>query len=547
MNARNNMKILKNTILILITLVASFLSGCKDKNQNNQNETEVVVASYSEEDLYRPNFHFTPKKGWMNDPNGMFYKDGYYHLYFQHYPKGNTWGPMHWGHAISTDMVTWKEMPIAIYPDEKGYIFSGSAVVDVNNSSGFSKNGIEPIIAMFTYHDMDGEKAGKTNYQSQAIAYSLDEGKTFTKYAENPVIKNPGIKDFRDPKIVWDSIHNKWLMVLAAGQKIMFYSSSNLKDWNLESDFGDDIGGHGGVWECPDFFPMVVQGTDEIKWVLFVSINPGGPNGGSATQYFVGDFDGKQFKIDASFENDINNMEHKSIWIDYGRDNYAGVTWANIPDTNGRKLFMGWMSNWDYANIVPTETWRSATTLARSVELQKIDSSYRLLFQPVKELFNYRSTKFKKESIVIKRAEKIIDSKSIDLSSTEINFKILDLKNSSFTFKLTNKQGDTLAFGYNNGEKNFFVDRRKSGKTGFSEKFKNRVSLAKRTSLNPDLLGTIILDKTSIELFFDNGETVITEIFFPNSPFSELSIESKDQEFILGNIEIHKLNIKKIK
>jgi levanase/fructan beta-fructosidase len=538
----NKMKTLIKSNLVAMLMVVSFLLGCKGKAQKNQNVDKADQVTYSEEELYRPNFHFTPKKAWMNDPNGMFYKNGYYHLYFQHYPDGNTWGPMHWGHAISTDMVTWKEMPIAIYPDEKGYIFSGSAVVDVNNNSGFSKNGIEPIIAMFTYHDMEGEKAGKTNYQSQAIAYSLDEGQTFTKYSKNPVIKNPGIKDFRDPKMVWDSIHKKWLMVLAAGQKIMFYSSSNLKDWKLESDFGEGIGAHGGVWECPDFFPMVVKGTDEVKWVLLVSINPGGPNGGSATQYFVGDFDGNEFRIDNSFENDLNNSEHKSIWIDYGRDNYAGVTWSNIPDSNGRKLFMGWMSNWEYANVVPTETWRSAMTVARQIELQKVNASYRLLFQPVRELTNYRSTKFKKESIAIKGDTKIIDSKAIDLSSTEINFKISNLKNSGFSFKLTNKQGDTLAFGYNHSNKNFFVDRRKSGKTAFSEKFSDRVSMANRISINPDFIGTIILDKTSIELFFDNGETVMTEIFFPNSPFDKLSIEPKDQEFILGNIEIHKLN-----
>ncbi|OYX25945.1 MAG: glycosyl hydrolase family 32 [Flavobacteriales bacterium 32-35-8] len=536
------MKTLRKTSLVSMLIVLSFLIGCKDKVQNNQDVDESVNISYTEEDLYRPNLHFTPKEGWMNDPNGMFYYNGYYHLYYQHYPEGNKWGPMHWGHAVSTDMVTWKEMPIAIFPDEKGYIFSGSAVVDVNNTSGFAKDGKKPIIAMFTYHDMDGEKAGKTNYQSQAIAYSLDEGQTFTKYSGNPVIKNPNIKDFRDPKIVWDSIHEKWFMVLAAGQKIMFYSSSNLKDWELESDFGDGVGAHGGVWECPDFFPMVVQGTDEIKWVLLVSINPGGPNGGSATQYFVGDFNGKQFNIDPSFEKDLNGSEHKSIWIDYGRDNYAGVTWANIPDTDGRKLFMGWMSNWHYGQEVPTETWRSAMTVAREVELQKMDASYRLLFKPVKELTNYRSTKYKKESIEIKGNTKIIDSKVVDLSSTEINFKISDLKDSGFTFKLTNKQGDTLAFGYNNSDNNFFVDRRKSGKTAFSEKFANHISKAKRTSLNSDLTGAIILDKTSIELFFDNGETVMTEIFFPNSPFDKLSIEPKDQEFFLDSIEVNQLN-----
>ncbi|MGE5944575.1 MAG: glycoside hydrolase family 32 protein, partial [Flavobacteriales bacterium] len=319
-------------------------------------------------------------------------------------------------------------------------------------------------------------------------------------------------------------------------------SSSNLKDWELESDFGDGIGAHGGVWECPDFFPMAVQGTDEIKWVLLVSINPGGPNGGSATQYFVGDFNGKQFKADPSFEKDLNSSEHKSIWIDYGRDNYAGVTWANIPDTDGRKLFMGWMSNWHYGQEVPTETWRSAMTVAREVELKKMDASYRLLFNPVKELAGYRSTKYKKENIAIKGDTKIIGSDAIDLASAEVNFNISDIKDKGFTFKLTNKQGDTLAFGYNNSHKNFFVDRRRSGKTEFSEKFANHVSMAKRTSLNPDLSATIILDKTSIELFFDNGETVMTEIFFPNAPFDRLSIEPKDQEFVLGNIEIHKLN-----
>lgn len=531
------------TVLVLSIIAAQFSCKNEIKNEHNamsHNQDSIITM---EELLYRPNFHFTPKENWMNDPNGMFYYNGYYHLYFQYYPDGNVWGPMHWGHAISTDMVVWKEMPIAIYPDEKGYIFSGSAVVDVNNSSGFGKGGVQPVIAMFTYHDMDAEKAGKTNYQSQAIAYSLDEGKTFTKYAENPVIKNPGLKDFRDPKMVWDPIDEKWVLVLAAGQKIMFYSSSDLKNWTLESDFGDGIGAHGGVWECPDFFPMAVQGTDEIKWVLFVSINPGGPNGGSATQYFVGDFDGKQFRIDPSFEKDLNNAEHKSIWIDYGRDNYAGVTWANIPDTDGRKLFLGWMSNWNYGQETPTETWRSAMTVARTVELQKIDDSYRLLFQPVKELANYRITKYKKESIKIDRETKLIDSKTIDLSSTEINFKISALKDSGFTYKLANKQGDTLAFGYNHNDKNFFVDRRKSGKTGFSEKFADRVSIAKRTSLNPDFSGTIILDKTSLELFFDHGETVMTEIFFPNAPFETLSIEPENQEFILDNIEINGLKI----
>jgi levanase/fructan beta-fructosidase len=440
-------------------------------------------------------------------------------------------------------MVSWKEKSIALFPDDLGYIFSGSAVVDKNNTSGLGKNGQVPIIAIYTYHDPIKEKKGLIDVESQGIAFSLDEGYSWTKYSKNPVISNPEIRDFRDPKVIWDEIHKQWVLVLAAHDRSMFYSSTNLIDWKHLSDFGKNIGAHGGVWECPDFFPMKVQETDEVKWVLLVSINPGGPNGGSATQYFVGDFDGKKFKIDPSFENDLNSTEYKSIWLDYGRDNYAGVTWANIPDVDGRKLFMGWMSNWEYANVVPTEEWRSAMTVARTVELQNANGSYKLLFKPVKELFSYRSTKIKKELITINGDTKIIDSNSLDLSSTEINFKIPDIKNSSFTFKLTNKQGDTLAFGYDNINEIFFVDRKKSGKIEFSKKFANCVSMAKRTSLNADLSGTIILDKTSIELFFDNGETVMTEIFFPNLPFEKLSIKPKDQEFILGNIEITKLNI----
>ncbi len=535
----NKMKTSTKSNLILMLMVVSFLMGCKDKGQKKQNVEETVNVSYTEEDLYRPNFHFTPKKAWMNDPNGMFYYNGYYHLYFQYHPESNVWGPMHWGHAISTDMITWTEQPIAIYPDELGTIFSGSAVVDISNSSGFGEvSNAVPIVAMYT---SSKQLEGTDNWkQTQSIAYSNDEGKTFTKYENNPVIDNDKIKDFRDPKVTWDEERNKWVMVLAAGDKIMFYDSKDLKKWHLLSDFGQGIGGHGGVWECPDLFQLPVLGTDESKWVLFVSINPGGPNGGSATQYFIGDFDGKKFTMDKDFENALT--EEHNYWIDFGRDNYAGVSWSNATTKDGGKLMLGWMSNWDYAQKVPTETWRSAMTIARKVQLQKSDNGYRLLFNPVKELASYRSTKYKKENIAIKGDTKIIDADNISLSSTEIQFNISNLIDEGFTFKLTNKQGDTLAFGYSHHDKIFFVDRRKSGKIDFSEKFANGVSVAKRTSLNADLSGTIILDKTSIELFFDNGETVMTEIFFPNAPYDKLSIEPKNQEFVLDNIEVHKLN-----
>ena len=234
---------------------------------------------------HRPQFHFSPPEKWMNDPNGMVYHNGTYHLFYQFYPDSTVWGPMHWAHATSKDLIHWENKPTALFPDSLGYIFSGSAVVDTENTSGFAKNGETPLVAIFTHHNMDGEKAGKIDYQNQSIAYSLDEGKTWIKYAGNPVLKNPGIKDFRDPKVMWFDQGKKWIMTLATLDRITFYSSPDLKTWSRESELGKDFGAHGGVWECPDLFPLDYKG--QKIWVLLVSINPGGPNGGSATQYFT--------------------------------------------------------------------------------------------------------------------------------------------------------------------------------------------------------------------------------------------------------------------
>ena len=267
---------------------------------------------------------------------------------------------MHWGHAISEDMVHWEHQPVALFPDEHGTIFSGSAVADVNNTSGLGTAENPPLVAIFTYHDAEGEKAGKVDYQTQGIAYSTDKGRTWKKYDGNPVLKNPGIKDFRDPKVDWvetEPGNGKWIMTLAVKDKISFYSAPNLIDWNHESDFNPDWAAYGGVWECPDLFKLKTPNGDE-RWVLLVSINPGGPNGGSATQYFIGDFDGKNFIVE----------DNQVKWLDYGADNYAGVTWANIPKEDGRRLFIGWMSNWLYANST-YRSWRSANTLPRSLEI----------------------------------------------------------------------------------------------------------------------------------------------------------------------------------
>lgn len=529
----NKIKIIKYVGMLSCILIFSGLFGCKEVSASDK-------KTYTEEELYRPNFHFTPKKGWMNDPNGMFYYNGYYHLFYQYYPDSNVWGPMHWGHAISADLITWTEKPIALYPDEKGYIFSGSAVVDVKNTSGFGSLKNPPMVAMFTYHNMKKEKAGEIKHQSQGIAYSLNEGLTWTKYEANPVIENPNINDFRDPKMTWDAIHQQWIMVLAAGDKTMFYRSKNLKNWELLSDFGKEIGAHGGVWECPDFFPILVDGTNDYKWVLLLSINPGGPNGGSATQYFVGDFDGKTFTIDESFLKDVK--QQKGLWIDYGRDNYAGVTWANISEVDGRKLFIGWMSNWEYAQKVPTEKWRSSLTIPRELSLVKEKGHYRISFQPVRELKNYISKTIKKESLKIDKETIISDQSLVDLSKVEIQFTVKDLKKDIYAFSLSNKRGNSIQFGINKKENYFFIDRSKSGNLAFSDLFTNKISKAPFTEDFDKMDVKIIVDKTSIEVFYNNGKTVMTEIFFPEKPMETFSVSKANFNFRIENLTINQLN-----
>ena len=528
----------KLTRLLLFSACLLLIVGCKKDKKAGDDQDEIAKLEPQKDEDFRPNFHFTPEKNWMNDPNGMFYLNGTYHLFFQYYPEDNVWGPMHWGHATSKDMVTWEEQEIALYPDEKGYIFSGSAVVDKNNTSGFGKDGKTPVVAIYTYHDPEGAKNKENDYQSQAIAYSLDEGMTWTKYEGNPVLPNPGLIDFRDPKVIWDDIHKQWLMALATREKTLFYSSQNLKEWEKLSEFGEGTGAHNGVWECPDFFPMEVEGSDETKWVLIQSLNPGGYNGGSGTQYFVGDFDGKTFTP----EDNMESLEEKhEYWIDFGRDNYAGVTWANVPEEDGRKLFIGWMSNWLYAEKVPTQTWRSAMTVARELKLIKETDRYLVVSEPVEELKKYRETDHKKGQIKISGNEVVLDSDEVDLTKAEIRFTINDLQDMTYNFRLSNVVGEEFIVSYDHVKKQFSVNRSQSGQTEFSDDFASENSTAPRISDSDSLNAIIILDKTSIEMFFDDGKTVITEIYFPNQPWDEFSFASL-KDFTVSNLVAYELD-----
>ncbi len=477
----------KFSVVLLI-----FILSCKEQTSHGKKESELDVT-HTYEEAYRPQYHFSPPANWMNDPNGMVYFDGEYHLFYQYYPDDTIWGPMHWGHAVSKDLVNWENLPIALYPDEMGYIFSGSAVVDFKNTSGLGKDGKAPMIAIYTYH-LEEEENDQNYQQTQAIAYSLDKGRTWTKYEDNPVLPNPGIKDFRDPKVMWHEETQSWIMSLAIKDKISFFTSKNLIDWEYLSDFNPEWAAYGGVWECPDLFPLTTDNGQE-KWCLLVSINPGGPNGGSATQYFIGDFDGKNFTTSSS----------EIKWLDYGVDNYAGVTWSDVPQEDGRKLFLGWMSNWLYGQEVPTQPWRSAMTLPRSLHLYKHQEEFYVASKPVEELKKIRS-----------------DSRI--LVSSEINFEDelieLELTPNQDEFKLvfSNDDGDEIVF--QKSDALFKFDRSKSGKVDFNEEF-GKIHEMEDLNLSIEKI-QVFIDRSSIEIFLNEGQLVFTQLVFPNSPISNL-------------------------
>jgi fructan beta-fructosidase len=416
---------------------------------------------------------------------------------------------MHWGHAISTDLIHWEHLPIALYPDSLGYIFSGSAVIDYKNTTGFSSEDNPAMVAIYTYHNMAGEKAGNIDFQTQGIAYSLDKGRTWTKYKGNPVLKNPGIKDFRDPKVSWYEPEQKWVMILAVKDHTEIYSSKDLKSWTKESEFGKNIGAHGGVWECPDLFPLKVE-NDATKWVMLVSINPGGPQGGSSTQYFVGNFDGKTFTPD----------DTETRWVDYGADNYAGVTFSNIPEKDGRTIFMGWMGNWQYAQDVPTEKWRSAMTIPRELSLLKKNTGYLLKSTPISEI-----------SELIKVSN---NSESSELSIYDSTYVItLDTKYlHDVSINLVNDNDEEYHLYIRDNK--LISDRTKAGKSGFSDVFP-AIHEASLNSITPTKV-QVFVDASSVEVFINDGELVMTELLFPTAPYNKVNVYGKVDKFIVSPI-----------
>ncbi|WP_321436690.1 GH32 C-terminal domain-containing protein [uncultured Bacteroides sp.] len=469
-------------------------------------------------EAFRPVYHFTPTYGWMNDPNGMVYKDGEYHLFYQHNPYGSMWGNMHWGHAVSKDLVNWEYLPVAIAPDALGSIFSGSCVVDKDNTAGF---GAGAIVAFYT---------SASDRQVQSMAYSLDNGRTFTKYTRNPILTST-TRDFRDPKVFWHEPSKKWVMILAAGQEMRIYSSSDLKEWAMESRFGDGQGAHGGVWECPDLIELPIEGTELKKWVLICNINPGGPFGGSATQYFVGKFDGKKF---------INESPNVNKWMDWGKDHYATVTWSNALE--GRHIALAWMSNWQYANDVPTKQYRSANSVPRDLSLYTYNGETYLKSTPSPELLKLRREQIKKHPFKVDRTYNMDKLLTDNSGAYEIEMTIKNKNAEIVGFQLFNSKGEEVDILYNLIEKSFSIDRTKSGITSFSKEFP-AVTTAPLMN-DKEMTLRLFVDKSSIEAFGDGGRFTMTNLIFPSEPYNRISFYAKGGSYNVVSFTTYKLGLK---
>ena len=471
---------MKNSTLFVFGILFIVLTACVNQ-----------PAHHLTDEPFRSVYHHSPAQNWMNDPNGMFYDDAtqLWHLYYQHNPFGTTWGPMHWAHATSTDLIHWEQHPIALAPDSLGTIFSGSIVIDRNNTAGFGENA---IVAIYTQSEICG--------QHQSIAYSLDGGMTFTKYEGNPVLKGD-IADFRDPKVFWDEQTNRWMMILACQQEVRFYSSINLRDWTYESSFGANYGEHSGVWECPD----LIQLGDH--WVLLLNINPGGPFGGSATQYFVGDWNGKTFTC--------IDMPEETKWLDYGKDHYATVTWHNAP--NNRVVAIGWMSNWQYANVVPTQAFRSQNTIARDLSLYTDDKGeIRVAVVPSPE----------NDALLGKKITRPADACVIDLELSGTETSVITLSNS---------KGEKVVMTLDVHAHTFAMDRTAAGDCSFSQDFA-AVTVSPLFVAREQYNVRLFIDHCSIEAFDANGYWAMTNLVFPTKPYNQIKVQG-------GKATIYDVNI----
>ncbi|RXI23897.1 MAG: 2,6-beta-D-fructofuranosidase [Candidatus Amulumruptor caecigallinarius] len=488
------------------------------------NFTVTDTVDTSNREKYRPAFHHSPLYGWMNDPNGMVYTDGRWHLYYQTNPYGSKWQNMTWGHSSSPDLINWEHHPVAIEPDGLGTIFSGSCAVDSTNSAGFGK---DAIIALYT---------SAAASQIQSLAWSNDGGMTFNKYPGNPVVTLES--EARDPNMFWDKANNRWVLVLAHAleHEMLIFTSPDMKEWTLESAFGKGLGAQGGVWECPDLFPLKIDGTGDTKWVLLCNLNPGGPFGGSGTQYFIGDFDGKTFTPDTDAQGNVPTK-----WLDHGKDHYATVSWSDAPD--GRRTVIGWMSNWQYAAEVPTKQFRSANTLPREMQLfRDTDGELYVASVPSPELEALRASTFRKpSSMSAGTKERKINLPTANDGICEILLTVDPRKASDVIMTLANNAGEHVTITYDVDAQTLAFDRRKSGVTDFSQDFP-AVTVTPVHSRDGLLNLRMFVDRASIELFANGGRAVMTNLVFPTSPYSTMTVKA-----VGGNARISDLTVYSLK
>jgi fructan beta-fructosidase len=488
----------------------------------------VSFAQSLYDEPWRPQFHFTPAKNFMNDPNGLVYYKGEYHLFYQHNPQKSVWGHMSWGHAVSTDMVHWRHLPLAIAEEEGKYmIYSGSAVVDWRNSSGLCEARDREVrsclIAIYT-------AAGK-DLQTQHLAYSNDRGRTWTNYPGNPIV-NLAKPDFRDPKVFWYEPEKKWVMVavLADERKLMIFDSPNLKEWKLRSTFGP-AGDSAGQWECPDLFELPVEGTKEKKWVLIVNRNPGALAGGTGTKYFVGWFDGLQFKNETPASHEL--------WADYGKDFYATNSFADLPASDGRKIWMGWISNWQYANVEPTVQWRGAQSIPRALRLMRFPDGIRLIQQPVQEMKTLRGKEFHLEKVSVAEANRRIKEAGISGDTVEIEAELAPGNGEEMGFRVRKGGAQETLVGISRGQKSVFIDRNKAGEVSYSKEAGGRHSGQIQQTFSVKL--QIFVDRSSVEVFANDGEVTLTDRIYPLRHSEGIELYSLN-----GNGKVESLSIWKL-
>lgn len=457
---------------------------------------------------FRPQFHYSPPCGWMNDPNGMVYYQGEYHLFYQFNPNDIVWGPMHWGHAVSPDLIHWETLPIGLYPDDLGPIWSGSAVADESNTSGLVPGG--GLIAVFTYQD-----------QSQGVAYSTDKGRTWTKYAGNPVI--PALaKDFRDPKVFWHEPSQQWVMVIAAGRQIQIFISPNLLKWEMTSQLTGEIAG--GVWEVPDLFPLEIEG--QTRWVLLASVSSMAPAGGGGIRYFIGDFDGRTFTYDKA---------EAELWLDYGPDNYAGTTWSDMPAD--KRTYIGWMSNWQYASNTPTTRWRGATTLPRELRLTRTEEGIRLIQALVPAVTELRQAIGTWEDVSVD-GELLLDN--VQGRTLEIIVEIEPGTAERFGIDVHAGEDTRTRIVYNAAQSKLFISRSDKTETGFIANFTPAFG-APITLNNAPLRLHIFVDESSVEVFAQDGLYSLTSQTFVNPADKGVALFAEGGSTRVSRLEIYSL------